>query len=99
METDPVQRALILEMLEITFIKNFSYQFEEGEKSMIDIIQRSNEHTTIVRLLHVINPHSSQYDRITQPRTSIKTSVYSTTEENTKRAQGRSSQAEGAREI
>lgn len=54
METDPEQRALVMEALELTFIKHFSYQFSDGEKFVRDEIKQTTNNPTISKLLHEV---------------------------------------------
>lgn len=54
MELDVTQRNLVMETLELTFIKNFSYQFEEGERSLLEVISNFQDNPTVTRLLHEV---------------------------------------------
>ncbi len=54
METDMEQRALVMEALELTFIKHFSYQFSDGEKFVRDEIKQTTNNPTITKLLHEV---------------------------------------------
>jgi SNF2 family DNA or RNA helicase len=50
-DADEEQRALVMEMLELTFIKEFSYKFEEWESHLLQIIEKFKHNATVRQML------------------------------------------------
>lgn len=54
MEMNEEQKVLVMEALELTFIKHFSYQFSDGSTYVLDMIKKYSKDPTITNLLYEV---------------------------------------------